>query len=203
MEQTIEFITLTEYPDYEILNDFPYTIRRKKKHYVIKESINQKGYPSVHLNCKKLEKHRIIAKQFLPNPNNFPEVDHINKIRDDYHIDNLRWCDRVMNNRNRSSNHTGVVYEFVYNIPDEAMVVDFYDMKTERREFNDKEYYYYYNEETGEDIFYRRITDEEYRVLHVNECKCGLKYVNLNYKNNKTTSMMINRFKRQHDITVL
>lgn len=164
MEQAIEFVPLADSPDYEILSQHPFTIRRADNHYVIAESINQNGYPSVCLNCKKIEKHRIIAKQFIPNPNNFPEVDHINKIREDYHLKNLRWCDRAMNNKNRASNHPGVVYEFVDDIPDDAMVVDFYDTKTERREFNEDEYYYYYNEETGEDIFYRRITDEVYRL---------------------------------------
>ena len=52
-EQTIEFIPLKGYEDYEILNQYPFTIRRKDNHYVIKESINFSGYPSVNLNCKK------------------------------------------------------------------------------------------------------------------------------------------------------
>lgn len=35
--------------------------------------------------------HRIIAEAFIPNPNNLPQIDHINTIRDDNRIENLRW----------------------------------------------------------------------------------------------------------------
>ena len=45
--------------------------------------------------------HRIIAETFIPNPDNLPEVDHINRIRTDNRIENLRWVDRIDQNKNR------------------------------------------------------------------------------------------------------
>lgn len=36
--------------------------------------------------------HRIMAELFIPNPDNLPTVDHINRIRDDRKISNLRWA---------------------------------------------------------------------------------------------------------------
>ena len=42
--------------------------------------------------------HRIVAKAFVPNPDNLPEIDHINGIRDDNRVENLRWCTRQQNN---------------------------------------------------------------------------------------------------------
>ena len=46
--------------------------------------------------------HRIIAIHFIPNPHNFPEVDHINQEKDDNRIDNLRWSSRATNMRNQT-----------------------------------------------------------------------------------------------------
>ena len=45
--------------------------------------------------------HRLIAEEFIPNPHNLPFVDHINRVRDDNRVENLRWVDRKTNNDNR------------------------------------------------------------------------------------------------------
>ena len=44
--------------------------------------------------------HRIVAETFIPNPFNKPEVDHINGIRTDNNVCNLRWVTRTENNNN-------------------------------------------------------------------------------------------------------
>ena len=47
--------------------------------------------------------HRLVAQAFIPNPDNKPEIDHINTQRDDNRVDNLRWVTHSENVRNEIS----------------------------------------------------------------------------------------------------
>ena len=44
--------------------------------------------------------HRLVAKAFIPNPNNLPDVDHINGVRTDNRVENLRWVSAKENMNN-------------------------------------------------------------------------------------------------------
>ena len=41
--------------------------------------------------------HRLVALHFIPNPNNYPEVNHIDGDKENYSIENLEWCTRSQN----------------------------------------------------------------------------------------------------------
>ena len=43
--------------------------------------------------------HRLIAETLIPNPNNYEEVDHIDRNKLNNHISNLEWCNRLHNMR--------------------------------------------------------------------------------------------------------
>lgn len=41
--------------------------------------------------------HRLVAEAFIPNPNCYPEINHIDGNPKNNHVSNLEWCDRKYN----------------------------------------------------------------------------------------------------------
>lgn len=63
---------------------------------VMKFGITRKGYLSVGLQKNKQRKtcvvHRLVARAFIPNPNNLPQINHKDECKTNNHVDNLEWC---------------------------------------------------------------------------------------------------------------
>lgn len=72
-----------------------------KEDFILSPTINSKGYLYVSLSknssVKKYFIHRLVAINFIENTNHYEEVDHINGIRNDNRLKNLRWCSRKQN----------------------------------------------------------------------------------------------------------
>lgn len=67
-----------------------------------------KGYLGIRLydnnsNAKTFKIHRLVAQAFIPNPNNLPQVNHIDGDKTNNRIDNLEWC-TCLENMNHSYN---------------------------------------------------------------------------------------------------
>lgn len=46
---------------------------------------------------KKLLSHRLVAEHFIPNPNNYPIINHIDGNPSNNHVSNLEWCTHGQN----------------------------------------------------------------------------------------------------------
>ena len=77
---------------------------RKRKGQIKKGSVNKYGYLLIGLKKNGKQKtygvHRLVASAFIPNPENKPHIDHMNTIRDDNRVVNLRWVTPSENNNN-------------------------------------------------------------------------------------------------------
>ena len=82
----------------------------------LKAYINCQGYYRVKINNSPTLIHRLIGIHYIPNPENKPCIDHINRDRTDNRICNLRWATHLENMNNigmiktNTSGHKYITY---------------------------------------------------------------------------------------------
>ena len=66
---------------------------------VLKQFRNDQGYMLIRVSGprKILRVHRVVAEAFIPNPNGFPFVNHIDCVRNNNSALNLEWCTQWYN----------------------------------------------------------------------------------------------------------
>ena len=73
------------------------------KEKILSHEVNNKGYITTTL-CKNTKikvflVHRLVAKAFIPNPNNLSQVNHKDGNKENNHANNLEWCTQSINMR--------------------------------------------------------------------------------------------------------
>ena len=80
------------------LDRFYYRLHKGK---VLSPTKDRYGYLTVTLNCngksKTIKIHRLVAQAFLPNPDNLPQINHLDEDKTNNRVDNLEWCDPKYN----------------------------------------------------------------------------------------------------------
>jgi len=132
--------TINGFENYEI--DREGNVWNKKYKRFLKPQLDKDGYLGLILSKdgkpKYLRVHRLIALQFIENPDNLPLVDHIDRDKSNNDLDNLRWVTKSQNNRNKDCkgyhwNKKSKKWRAQYRLNKKAIHIGYYDTEDEAR----------------------------------------------------------------------
>lgn len=96
---TMNWKTIDEFDGYSVseYGDIK-SVKKFRKDKILKSRINMHGYRQLGLWISSQRKqvtmsvHSLVARTFVPNPNNYPMVNHIDCNKLNNHYTNLEWC---------------------------------------------------------------------------------------------------------------
>jgi hypothetical protein len=108
-----QFAIITDFPNYAV-STLGRVLNIKTQQYLAPQN-NGKGYLRVGLCRAALRKfmsiHRLVGAAFIPNPEDHPQIDHVNHVKTDNRLSNLRWVSAKANNLNKKRIWRGSIYK--------------------------------------------------------------------------------------------
>ena len=99
--------TIPGYENYDVSDEGE--VRNGKTGRILKSSYSNGGYKKVNLRSNNVvanaKIHRLVAENFIPNPDGLPQVNHIDGDKNNNRIENLEWCTRGENMRHAAEHH--------------------------------------------------------------------------------------------------
>lgn len=93
----------------------------RNKPLLLSNRPSSSGYVRAHLHDGTLNKcvkvHRVVALAFIPNPDNLPQVNHIDECKTNNAVDNLEWCTALHNTHHSIK----VKYSFIHGETNEVV----------------------------------------------------------------------------------
>lgn len=97
---------------------------KNNKNKIMKLAKEKNGYLRINLSKngfkKRMSIHKLVAMTFIPNPNNYPQINHKDENKQNNCVDNLEWCTQIynINYGNATKKHskrvkcieTGIIY---------------------------------------------------------------------------------------------
>lgn len=126
--------------------------------------------------------HRLVASHFIDNPNGLPLVDHINNIRHDNCVTNLRWVDYRGNSLNMKKNTVYSVKDYIEYTEEELQNEVWVDATKIIEELHGKDYFMVSN--LGRYRYFKKNNRWNTKSLRTVSPKYSFTYPKLSVKNN-------------------